>query len=299
MLSRSVADAERRKDVRALRPGLYLRSQRRRRSARLPAGPDLLAELWHFAAGGAQARCLCSMRILGVGGAVLYAQIPGDMAPVAEQSAIGTGAIAAGLSARWPPCSASTRLPADLPCNRWWHYGCSIKVQTLARGGGIVLLLGGVLAAFSFPVAAWLSKRIGLINTMVFTHVPSSVCLILAAIAPSLEIASRSSSSDPPSQMDVTDTLVLRDGCGHSCGAAGGCQLYVRAAQSRRGGKPGHGRRTLRGRLRGLAAGDLRRSEDHLRCAASQAVPSSETTGGMLRGRAGALTSRRRVPPRW
>ncbi len=46
----------------------------------------------------------------------------------------------------------------------------------------------GLLAAFSFPVAAWLGSRIGLINTMVFTHIPSSLCLIAAAFAPSLEI---------------------------------------------------------------------------------------------------------------
>ncbi|HET7609522.1 MAG TPA: MFS transporter [Gammaproteobacteria bacterium] len=45
----------------------------------------------------------------------------------------------------------------------------------------------GVLAAFSFPVAAWLASRIGLVNTMVFTHIPASVCLILAAFAPTLE----------------------------------------------------------------------------------------------------------------
>jgi MFS family permease len=47
----------------------------------------------------------------------------------------------------------------------------------------------GVLSAFSFPVAAGLSRRIGLVNTMVFTHIPSSVCLILAAISPTLAAA--------------------------------------------------------------------------------------------------------------
>src|SRR6202008_4152400 len=46
-----------------------------------------------------------------------------------------------------------------------------------------------VLAAFSFPVAAWLARRIGLVNTMVYTHIPSSLCLILAAVAPNLELA--------------------------------------------------------------------------------------------------------------
>jgi MFS family permease len=38
-------------------------------------------------------------------------------------------------------------------------------------------------------VAAWLSRHIGLVNTMVFTHIPSSVCLMLAATAPTLPIA--------------------------------------------------------------------------------------------------------------
>ena len=43
-----------------------------------------------------------------------------------------------------------------------------------------------VLGAFSFPVAARLAGRIGLINTMVFTHIPSSIFLILAAFSPDL-----------------------------------------------------------------------------------------------------------------
>ncbi len=47
----------------------------------------------------------------------------------------------------------------------------------------------GVLAAFSFPVAAWLSRRLGLVNTMVYTHIPASVALILAAVAPTLSLA--------------------------------------------------------------------------------------------------------------
>jgi MFS family permease len=47
----------------------------------------------------------------------------------------------------------------------------------------------GVFSAFSFPVAAWIGSRIGLVNTMVFTHIPSSLCLIAAAFAPSAEWA--------------------------------------------------------------------------------------------------------------
>ena len=53
---------------------------------------------------------------------------------------------------------------------------------------GLFFFWSGVFTAFSFPVAAWLSRRIGLIRAMVFTHIPSSVCLILAVFAPSLEM---------------------------------------------------------------------------------------------------------------
>jgi len=45
-----------------------------------------------------------------------------------------------------------------------------------------------LLSAISFPVAAWLASRIGLVNTMVFTHIPSSVCLIAVAFSSNLTV---------------------------------------------------------------------------------------------------------------
>ena len=47
----------------------------------------------------------------------------------------------------------------------------------------------GLLSAGSQLAAPWVARHIGLINTMVFTHIPSSVCLILAAFADSLPVA--------------------------------------------------------------------------------------------------------------
>ena len=47
----------------------------------------------------------------------------------------------------------------------------------------------GVLSAFSYPLAAIIARRIGLVNTMVFTHIPSSLFLILAALSPNLTAA--------------------------------------------------------------------------------------------------------------
>ena len=43
-----------------------------------------------------------------------------------------------------------------------------------------------VLSALSFPAAARLASRFGLVNTMVYTHIPSSICLIVAAFVPNL-----------------------------------------------------------------------------------------------------------------
>jgi MFS family permease len=47
----------------------------------------------------------------------------------------------------------------------------------------------GLFSAVSQLAAAPLARRIGLINTMVFTHIPASLCLIGAAFASSLELA--------------------------------------------------------------------------------------------------------------
>ena len=58
---------------------------------------------------------------------------------------------------------------------------------SLAAASGF-FFWSNVLAAFSLPLAARLARRFGLINTMVFTHIPSSVCLILAAFSPNLTI---------------------------------------------------------------------------------------------------------------
>jgi len=45
------------------------------------------------------------------------------------------------------------------------------------------------LSALSFLAAAPLARRIGLLNTMVFTHLPSNVLLVLVAFAPTFPLA--------------------------------------------------------------------------------------------------------------
>ena len=54
---------------------------------------------------------------------------------------------------------------------------------------GLVFFGVGVLQAGSSVASGWLGARIGLLNTMVFSHLPSNVLLALIAFAPSLGIA--------------------------------------------------------------------------------------------------------------
>ena len=60
----------------------------------------------------------------------------------------------------------------------------------IAEGSlGLLFFAVHLLNAASHLGAAWLARRIGLVNTMVFTHLPSSLFLIAAAFAPSLKVA--------------------------------------------------------------------------------------------------------------
>jgi len=59
---------------------------------------------------------------------------------------------------------------------------------SLAQAGAF-FFWAGLLSAASQLAAPIVARRIGLLNTMVFTHIPANVCLVLAAWAPSLPVA--------------------------------------------------------------------------------------------------------------
>ncbi|MCI0400852.1 MAG: MFS transporter [Gammaproteobacteria bacterium] len=63
------------------------------------------------------------------------------------------------------------------------HFGAS------ATAIAILFFLARVANTVSHLGAAWLARHIGLVNTMVFTHIPSSLALVAVAFAPSFWIA--------------------------------------------------------------------------------------------------------------
>jgi hypothetical protein len=62
-------------------------------------------------------------------------------------------------------------------------------LRPVARDRRRHLLLDRLLTAFSYLVAVRIASRIGLVNTMVFTHLPSSILLVLVPFMPTLEWA--------------------------------------------------------------------------------------------------------------
>jgi MFS family permease len=64
--------------------------------------------------------------------------------------------------------------------------------QFHASAGQIAILFsaGRVLSAFSHLGAAWLARRIGLVNTMVYTHIPTSLLLFTIVASDDLVVAS-------------------------------------------------------------------------------------------------------------
>jgi MFS family permease len=54
---------------------------------------------------------------------------------------------------------------------------------------GVIFAATNIVAALSTPLAGWLAERWGLVNTMVWTHIPANVFLLLFPFAPNLEWA--------------------------------------------------------------------------------------------------------------
>ena len=67
----------------------------------------------------------------------------------------------------------------------WFHLQFGVEPLVL----GAIFFGANLLAAVSSLLAAPIAKRIGLINTMVFTHLPSNLLLILVPIMPTLPLA--------------------------------------------------------------------------------------------------------------
>ena len=96
----------------------------------------------------------------------------------------------------------------------WFHARFGAGVDFI----GEVLFAANLLAAVSALLAARIAAKIGLVNTMVFTHIPSNVLLILVPLMPTLPLAAgllvlrfSISQMDVPTRQSYTMAVVSPD----------------------------------------------------------------------------------------
>jgi MFS family permease len=124
--------------------------------------------------------------VLGLGAAVLYRRLPrSQLGETRHNAPLGPSrAVVYRLAALFSLDSFASGFTVQSLLALWLFQRFDLSLAAAAS----FFFWSSVLSAFSYPVAARLAKRIGLVNTMVFTHIPSSICLILAAFAPSLAV---------------------------------------------------------------------------------------------------------------
>jgi MFS family permease len=124
---------------------------------------------------------------LGVLAALLYARLPRDHTHAASRPTAALGPsrnIVYKLAALFSLDAFAGGFVVQSLLALWLFQRFNLSLEAAS----VFFFCSSLLGGMSFPVAAWLSSRIGLINTMVFTHIPSSLCLIAAAFSSSLTV---------------------------------------------------------------------------------------------------------------
>ena len=125
---------------------------------------------------------------LGIAGGLCYRLIPAatEAAPESRSFALGASKrIVLRLAALFSIDAFAGGFAVQSLLALWLFE----KFDLSLASAGTFFFASGLLAALSYPAAAWLAGRIGLLNTMVYTHIPSSLCLIGAALVPDLGLA--------------------------------------------------------------------------------------------------------------
>lgn len=160
--------------------------------ALLAALPALLRDRFQFGEVRAYDATLLAYALLLAGAALAYARL----SPAAER-----GAAIPPLHALHAPAAVrravrNFSLLAAMDAFGGGFIGSALIAYFLylrfgASEGALaaLFLAARIMTVLSHFVAAWLSRRIGLVNTMVFTHLPSGLLLLTLPLAPNLAVA--------------------------------------------------------------------------------------------------------------
>jgi MFS family permease len=180
MVARAVADHDR---TRAFAHYSLIGALATAAGALAAAAPDLLGA-FGFGKITSLKLLFYAYAALGVVSVLLYAGLPhAEMKAVAPTAALGPSrGIVYRLAALFSVDAFAGGFAVQSLIALWLFERFDLSLTAAS----VFFFWANVLAAFSYPVAAKLAKHVGLVNTMVWTHIPSSLCLIVAAFAPNL-----------------------------------------------------------------------------------------------------------------
>ena len=183
MLARGVADAER---TRTFARYSLIGALSMAVGTLAAASPDFLARV---GVGRLDAFRLMfyAYAVLGLGCALLYRMLPhARMTEAAPHAPLGPSrGVVYKLAALFSLDAFAGGFVVQSLMALWLFDRFNVSISTAS----VFFFWSGTLSAFSYPVAAWLARRFGLVNTMVFTHIPSSIFLIAAAFSSNLYVA--------------------------------------------------------------------------------------------------------------
>jgi predicted MFS family arabinose efflux permease len=143
-----------------------------------------------LAAAFAPGAVLVAYGVTGVLLAGVYAMLPAEQAVrrIAEP-------VTAKTRSRWGPVEQLTllfgvdALAGGFVVQSFLAYWFHLRFGTDEHQLGLLLFGANILATFSLVAAPWLAKRIGLLATMVYTHLPSNLLLIAVPYMPTYQLA--------------------------------------------------------------------------------------------------------------
>jgi len=147
--------------------------------------PELLANTFGVSMQAAIQAMFVLYALLGVASALVYRKLPAGLATEAEAPAAPlhrSKRIVYILAALFSLDAFGGGFIVQSMLALWLFE----KFQLSTAVAGTIFFWTGVFSAFSYLVAVRIANRIGLVNTMVFTHLPSNLLLLFMPFVPNL-----------------------------------------------------------------------------------------------------------------
>jgi MFS family permease len=147
--------------------------------------PELLSKSFAMSIRSAIQAMFVLYALIGVASAFVYRRLPSTLATEAEAPAAPLGQsrrIVYLLAALFSLDAFGGGFIVQSMLALWLFE----KFQLSTAVAGTIFFWTGVFSALSYLVAVRIANRIGLVNTMVFTHLPSSLLLLMMPFLPSL-----------------------------------------------------------------------------------------------------------------